>query len=177
MCWGNLDFQGEEAKMSFAIRPKKTWALATIGLLVLGTGATVALATTGSGISTTTYVAAQFSKTVHINSDRVKFQTKDPTIVRVQKFEWSPGAYSGWHHHPGVIIVTVQSGSVTVMDSSCNSVTYGPGLPDGAVFVEGGDDPLQVTSATGATEYVMQIVPRTDPPVFRIEDDRPACAA
>jgi hypothetical protein len=86
------------------------------------------------------------------------------------------GACSGWHNHPGVIIVTLESGSVTVMDSSCNSVTYGRGLPDGVVFVEGGDDPLQVTSASGATEYAMQIALAAKPSVSRVEDDPPPCA-
>jgi hypothetical protein len=156
---------------------KKKWTLVAVTLVVIGTAASVALATAGSGVTTTTFVTADFNKAVHTNSDRVKFQTKDPTIVRVQKLTWAAGAYSGWHHHPGVIMVTVQSGSVTVMDSNCNTVTYGPGLPDGAVFVEGGDAPLQVTSENGAVEYAMQIAPRANPPVFRIEDEPPACAA
>jgi hypothetical protein len=156
---------------------RKKSVLAALAVVVVGTVAAVALATPGSGVTTTTFVAANFTKTVHENSDRVKFQTKDPTIVRDQKLVWTAGAYSGWHHHPGVIIVTVQSGSVTVEDANCNSTTYGPGLPDGAVFVEGGDAPLQVTSAGGATEYATQIAPDASPPVFRIEDNPPACAA
>jgi hypothetical protein len=159
-----------------ALVRKKKWLLAALLVVVTSTATAVALASAGWGVTTTTYVTAHFDKTVHVNSDRVKFQTKDPTLVRVQKLEWLPGAYSGWHHHPGVIIVTVQSGSVTVMDAACNTVTYGPGLPDGAAFVEGGDAPMQVTSANGAVEYAMQIAPRTDPPVFRIEDDPPPCA-
>ena len=160
-----------------ALRLRKKWVIVTLGLVVAGTAATIAIATPGFGVSTTTFVTANFPNSVHINSDRVKFQTKDSTIVRVQKLDWVAGAYSGWHHHPGVIIVTVQSGSVTVEDSSCNSVTYGPGLPNGAVFVEGGDAPLQVTSTSGATEYAMQIAPAANPPVFRIEDSPPPCAA
>src|SRR5919204_2366559 len=159
-----------------ARRLRRRWLLAMLGLVVAGTAATIALATPGFGVSTTTFVTADFANSVHFNSDRVKFQTKDPTTVRVQKLVWTAGAFSGWHHHPGVIIVTVQSGSVTVMDSICNSVTYGPGLPDGAPFVEGGDDPIQVTSASGATEYAMQIAPSANPPVFRIEDNPPPCA-
>ena len=159
------------------LRARNKWVLATVGLVVAGVVATVALATTGSGVTTTTFVTADFDNSVHFNSDRVKFQTKDPTTVRVQKLVWTAGAFSGWHHHPGVIIVTVQSGSVTVENSNCNSVTYGPGLPDGAVFVEGGDDAIQVTSAGGATEYAMQVAPAANPPVFRIEDDPPPCAS
>ncbi len=160
-----------------ALRAKKRWVLVTLALVVAGAAATVALATPGFGITTTTFFTADFPNSVQDNSDRVKFQTKDPTTVRVQQLVWAAGAYSGWHHHPGVIIVTVQSGSVTVEDSSCNSVTYGPGLPDGAVFVEGGDNPIQVTSASGATEYAMQIAPTANPPVFRTEDNPPACAS
>jgi hypothetical protein len=159
-----------------ALRTRKKWVLSALVVVVAGVGATLALATPGSGTTTTTFVTADFTKSVHFNSDRVKFQTKDPTTVRVQKLVWIAGAFSGWHHHPGVIIVTVQSGSVTVEDSDCNSVTYGPGLPDGAVFVEGGDDPIQVTSAGGATEYAMQVAPTANPPVFRIEDNPPPCA-
>ena len=158
------------------LRLRKKWILVTLALVVAGTAATIALATPGFGVLTTTFVTADFPNSVQFNSDRVKFQTKDPTTVRVQKLVWIAGAYSGWHHHPGVIIVTVQSGSVTVEDSNCNSVTYGPGLPNGAVFVEGGDDPIQVTSASGATEYAMQIAPAANPPVFRIEDNPPPCA-
>ncbi len=160
-----------------ALRAKKRWILVTLALVVAGAAATVALATPGFGITTTTFVTADFPNSVQVNSDRVKFQTKDPTTVRVQQLVWAAGAYSGWHHHPGVIIVTVQSGSVTVEDSNCNSVTYGPGLPDGAVFVEGGDNPIQVTSTSGATEYAMQIAPTANPPVFRTEDNPPACAS
>jgi hypothetical protein len=164
-------------EMLRALRAKRKWVLVTLGLVIAGAAATIALATPGSGVSTTTFVSADFTNSVHVNSDRVKFQTKDPTTVRVQKLVWTAGAFSGWHHHPGVIIVTVQSGSVTVEDSNCNSVTYGPGLPDGAVFVEGGDDPIQVTSAGGATEYAMQVSPAANPPVFMIEYNPPACAS
>jgi hypothetical protein len=147
-----------------------------VGVAVIGTLAAVALGSSGSGTTPTTFVTADFDHTVHFNSDRVKFQTKDATDVRVQKLVFDAGGYSGWHHHPGIIIVAVQSGAVTLMDSDCDSVTYGPGLPDGAVFVEGGDDPVQASSTSGATVYVTYVAPDANPPVFRIEDDPPPCA-
>jgi len=130
----------------------------------------------GSGTSSTTIVTANFDHTAQQNSDRVKFQTKSPTDVRIQELVFEPGGFSGWHHHPGIILVSVKSGAVTLWNSDCSSTTYGPGLPDGAVFVEGGDDPVQATSATGATAYVTYVAPSADPPVFRIEDDPPPCA-
>jgi hypothetical protein len=142
-----------------------------IGTLV----AAVALGSPGFGLTSTNFVTADLEHTVHWNSDRVKFQTKDATDVRTQKLVFAAGGYSGWHHHPGIVIVAVESGAVTLMDSDCNSVTYGPGLPDGAVFVEGGNDPVQTSSTNGATVYVTYVAPDANPPVFRIEDDAVSC--
>lgn len=145
-----------------------------LGIAVLGS-ATSAAASSGSGVTTTTLVNANFEEAVHLNSDRVKFQTKDANDVRVQQLTFAAGAFSGWHHHPGVIIVSVASGSVTLTHADCSSKTYGPGLANGAVFVEGGDHPIQASSAGGATVYATAVTPDGIP--VRIEDDVPACAA
>jgi hypothetical protein len=156
---------------------KKKWTAATIGVAMIGMFAAVAVGSPGFGITTTNFVTANFDHTVHVNSDRVKFQTKDFTDVRIQRLDFAPGSFSGWHHHPGLVLVTVQSGEVTLMTSDCSSTTYGPGLPEGAVFAEGGDEPMQATSTDGATVYVVYVAPSADPPVFRIEDDPPDCAS
>ena len=160
------------------LRSKKKWAAAAVGLAAIGTLATVALGSHApfGFVGEPPLVTANFDETVHLNSDVVKFQTKGPTDVRVQKNVFSPGGRSGWHHHPGVVIVAVQSGAVTLTHSDCSSKTYGPGLPNGAVFAEGGDDPVQASSTTGATVYVTFVAPSADPPVFRIDDhDAPSC--
>jgi hypothetical protein len=168
---------GREEKVLRVLRSKKRkWAAAAVGVVLMGTLAAVAFGSPGFGTTQETFVTANFEHSVHWNSDSVKFQTKEPTDVRVQKLVFAAGSFSGWHHHPGIIIVTVQSGAVTLMDSDCNSKTYGPGLPNGAVFVEGGDEPVQATSVNGATNYLTFVAPSADPPVFRIEDEPPACA-
>jgi hypothetical protein len=159
-------------------RSTRKWMSVRMGVAFIGLLPAVAFAEPSSGVTTTTFVpTADFVDTVHINNDRIKFQTKEATDVRIQKLEFAFGSSSGWHHHPGVIIVTVAVGQVTVWDSECHTTTYGPGLPDGAVFVEGGDEPGRVTS-NGATNYATQIAPSDNPlPVrFRIEDDPPPCA-
>jgi quercetin dioxygenase-like cupin family protein len=168
--------RGEE-KVLRVLPSRKKWAAVTVGVAVIGTLATVALGShTPSGFAPTNLVTANFDETVHWNSDRVKFQTKDPTDVRIQRNVISPGGFSGWHHHPGIVIAAVESGAVTVTHSDCSSQTYGPGLPNGAVFTEGGDDPMQASSTPGATVYVMFVAPSADPPVFRIDDhDAPSC--
>lgn len=160
------------------IRSKKTWAAAIVGAVAIGILATVAL---GSHMpflfgATETLVTANFSEAVHLNNDRIKFQTKGPTVVRVQKVAFGPGGSSGWHHHPGFVIVAVATGSVTEWAADCSSKTYGPGSPNGAVFIESGDDPGLVTNASateGATLAVTFVAPTT---VFRIDDHAaPSC--
>ena len=150
---------------------RKKWVAATVGVAVVGTFAAVAL---GSGLVFTSkaLVTANLDNKVQLNSDRIKFQTKDPTVVRVAAVSFSAGDTSGWHHHPGFVIVSVNTGSVTVWKSDCSQTTYGAG----SAFVETGDDPGQVTSALGATTYVTYVVPNVTPLVFRIEDPAPACA-
>jgi hypothetical protein len=148
----------------------------TVAVALVGTLGAVALGSPGAGTTPTNLVTANFDHTAQLNSDGVKFQTKDATDVRIQKLVFDPGGFSGWHHHPGIILVSVESGAVTLWNSDCSSTTYGPGLPDGAVFVEGGDDPVQATSAAGATIYVTYVSPDANPPLFRIEDDPPPCA-
>lgn len=161
-----------------ALHSKKKWTAATVGVAVIGTVAAVALGSPPSGfVGDPPLVTANFDGTVNVNSDGIKFQTKHPTDVRVQKVNISAGGYSGWHHHPGIVIVAVASGSVTFTQSDCSSKTYGPGLPNGAVFVEGDDDPGQASSTSGATLYATFVAPDANPPVFRIEDDPPHCAA
>jgi hypothetical protein len=148
---------------------------AVAGVALVGLVATVALGSSGSGVTSTTLVTANFDQTVQMNSDSVKLQTKGATDVRIQRLVFSAGGFSGWHHHPGIILVSVESGSVTLWNADCSSTTYGPGLAAGAVFAEGGDDPVQASSATGATAYVTYVAPNADPPVFRLEDDPPSC--
>jgi len=124
-------------------------------------------------ITATNYVTANLDEGDHINNNRIKFQTKGPTDVRVQQLIFAPGAKTGWHHHPGLVIVAVQSGSVTLTESNCSSTkTFGPG----SVFVEGHDDAHEVSSAGGATLYVTFVAPSADPVDFRDEDPKPLCA-
>jgi hypothetical protein len=135
-----------------------------------------ALGSAGAGFTATTLVDASLDHDVRVNSDEVKLQTKLPNDVRVQRFDFQPGSFTGWHHHPGVVIIAIASGSLTFVDADCHATTYGPGLPNGSVLTEAGDEAGQVISANGATSYVTYIVPKASPPVFRIEDNPPACA-
>lgn len=149
-------------------------------VVALGASALIAapaLASTGSGITSTVLATGDLNETVNINHDRVKFQTKGPADVRVQKLEFAAGAYTGWHHHPGIVIVTVASGTITVVQADCSTKSYGAGSANGSVFVEGHDEPMEARSAGGGTVYATYVAPDATPRVFRIEDDAQTCSS
>lgn len=136
---------------------------------------TSVVASPGAGVTPTTYVTSDLTDIVDFNHNRVKFQTKDATTVRVQKLEFAPGGHTGFHHHPGIVIVAIQSGSLDLVDGSCSTETHGAG----SVFVEGEDHVHEAVSPGGATVYVTYIVPRDYDPAnekFRVEEAVPFCA-
>ena len=150
---------------------------ATVGMVALTAFTTTADASPPKDLNPTTLATASLDTPVHVREDGVRFKTKGATDVRVQKIVFGASSTSGWHHHPGMVMVVVASGSVTVTDEHCKTTTYGPGLPDGAAFIESGDEPGLVTSTGGATNYVTYVVPKVTPAVFRIEDAAPRCAS
>ncbi len=142
--------------------------------VIAALGATIALANPGTLITTTILGhRAALADSVEVNQDRIKFQTKDPTDVLVQTITFQPHGSSGWHFHPGVVIVVVESGQVTTHDANCQTRTYGPHES----FVESGTAPFMVSNESdtaNALVYATLVVPAGSP--FRIETDPPPCA-
>ena len=145
-------------------------------LAVVGT----ALATSGS-VAVTTFVRATIDgNKPHdgvkaYSGNDVKLQTKGATDVAMQTITSPPGGSSGWHSHPGVVLVAVQSGTVTLYDADCHTKQYGPGQ----AFVEVGDDAMLVRNNTTSTAvlYVTLIVPKSAT-LLRIDKPQPAtCSA
>ena len=93
--------------------------------------------------------------------------------MRVQTLTLAPGAYTGWHHHPGFTLVAVKEGEVTVFDSDCNATPHRAGT----AFVEYGDDPLEVRNrgAVPATVYATYVAPSSSTQIWRIEDPVQNC--
>ena len=139
--------------------------------------ATPALASPPTRVTGEILATGDLNEVVNYNHDRIKFQTKDPADVRVQRLNFGVDSRTGWHHHPGVVIVTVAAGLVITVDQNCQTKTYGVGSPNGSVFVEGHDTPMEARSAAGATVFATYIAPSASPRVFRIEDDPPSCSA
>ena len=130
----------------------------------------------GSAIITVaTILTAPLDHPLQLKHDGVALRTKSPTDIRMQRLTFLAGDCTGWHHHPGLVLVAVQTGSVTVWSADCTTTTYGPGLAAGAVFTENSNDPQEVTSAAGGTVFATFVVPRDVPPVCRIEDAAVSC--
>ena len=153
-----------------ALRRKQKWGVPIVGLAVLGTFVGVASASVGTGFNADNLVTANVPNEIRLNADGIKFRTQGSVDVRVQKVIIAKNGVSGWHHHPGMVIVSVASGDVTFTNADCSSTTYGPGLPGGSAFIESGADPAQASSVNGAVVYATFVAPRAVPPVFRIED-------
>jgi quercetin dioxygenase-like cupin family protein len=150
--------------------------LVLVGIVASATAVgTVALGSPGSGTSTTILAPrSTFSDSAQVNDDRIKFQTKGSTDFVTQEVTFLPHAFSGWHHHPGVILVLVKSGHVTTHDENCQTKTYGPG----EAFVESGTAPFMVSNESDtetAVDVATQVAPTGS--AFRIEDDPPPCAS
>ena len=151
-------------------------AASVLSCAALVVGASAASASPGGGVTSTVYSTADLTDIVDFNHNRIKFQTKDATTVRVQRLDFAAGGHTGFHHHPGVVIVSVQSGSVTLVDGQ-NCATENK--PAGSVFVEGEDHVHEAVSPGGATVYVTYIVPRDYEPAsekFRVDEPAPFCA-
>ena len=148
--------------------------LAVAGFAAFAAAAAAAIAVASPGTSTSTILAPRstLSESVKVNEDGIKFQTKDPTDLVAQQVTFAPGAHSGWHHHPGVILVLVKSGTVTVHDENCQAKSYSAGQ----AFIEGGSEPMMVSNEGPETaiDVATQVAPAGSP--FRIEDDPPSCA-
>jgi len=140
-----------------------------------------ALATMPSGITVTTFVRAPLGankshdRVKAYSADNVTLRTEGATDVAMQTITSPPGGSSGWHSHPGVVLVAVQKGTVTFYDAECHTKQYGPGQ----AFVEVGDRPELVRNNTtsNAVLYVTLIAPNSAT-LLKIDKPQPAtCSA
>jgi quercetin dioxygenase-like cupin family protein len=124
---------------------------AIVALLAI---AAVAFATAPSGQHPTTPVIGTLNDVTRVNADRIKFQTKEPVDISSFSVTYDPGGFSGWHTHPGMLFVVVESGSVT-REVGCDPPrTYSAGES----FVESDEQPTgQVSNASTTTPAVLQV--------------------
>ncbi len=92
-----------------------------------------------------------------------------PEVV-TEQVKFAPGAFSGWHSHPGFLFSTVASGQLVRYATDCSSQTYAPGQS----FYETGASTFVVKNETSdaASDTVTFIVPGGTP-VSALRLDKP----
>jgi quercetin dioxygenase-like cupin family protein len=98
-----------------------------------------------------------------------------PQIV-VQQARFAPGAYSGWHIHPGYLTASVVSGQVVRYRPDCTSETFSAGQS----FYETAASPFTVKNESKADAVVLVtfVVPGGTPTTgLRIDRPQPATCA
>jgi len=116
-----------------------------------------ALATHAVGFVSEPLARGTMSESVHYNTGEVKFQTKDPVDFVHRKLTIGASGTSRWHTHPGVVLITVQSGTLTRYYEDCSFDVYGAGES----FTEGGDHAglVRNETTTPAVTYLTYVVP------------------
>ncbi|MEU8530296.1 cupin domain-containing protein [Streptomyces sp. NPDC048629] len=143
-------------------------------LVVAGTVAAVAvvpsaaIATPGSGVTGTI-----LAKGTSDGDLRIK-PAKGDTDVTVRTITIAPGGTTGWHHHPGQVIVVVRSGTLTrTLDDCSLEVT-----PAGKAFIEPAGHKHRHLGRNLGTEplvlYVSYLLPKGAP--LSVDEEAPDCA-
>jgi quercetin dioxygenase-like cupin family protein len=110
--------------------------VAVLALVVVGT----ALATPPSGQTVTPLTKGTLG-TFTAKGDGIKVKSeKSSADIALARVDLEPGGSTGWHHLPGLTLVSVASGTVDVYDVNCEKieVTAGEG------FVEDNNEPRLV---------------------------------
>jgi quercetin dioxygenase-like cupin family protein len=103
----------------------------------------------------------------------VVLHIKGPTDVLTADLIFQPGAGTGWHIHPGPVVVTVKKGALTEIHSNgCTTVH-----PEGSAFFEKADEVHNAVNQTGtATEvYATFLSPAGAPPLISVTDPGTTC--
>jgi quercetin dioxygenase-like cupin family protein len=138
--------------------------------------ASVALATPPTGF-TTNLLARGSAGQLHVKHDGIRLTSRHgvSTDVAVATVTIEPGGSSGWHHHPGIVLVVVQSGTVSFYNTHCHADVH----QAGETFIESSDSPgLAKNTGTGtavvqATFIVPASTPSAPPTPLRIDDPQP----
>jgi quercetin dioxygenase-like cupin family protein len=98
-------------------------------------------------------------------------QVQGDTDYYSQHLVLSPGGYSGWHSHAGVLVAAVKSGQIDLYDANCHKRTIGAGQ----VYTE--DDDVHAISNTGTVDadlYISYLIKHGAS--RRREESAPSCA-
>jgi quercetin dioxygenase-like cupin family protein len=83
-----------------------------------------------------------------IHVDGIRMRAKGPVDLATAHLTFAPGGTTGWHVHPGPVLVIVKAGTVTKYSSDCSANRY----IAGQAFVEHGPRDLTMVRNEGSTQ-------------------------
>ena len=106
------------------------------------------------------------------HSNGIKLKISGDAVVRNFTLTYGPGVNSGWHRHPGLVMATVQSGSVYRTLPCQHRKRFGAGH----AFVEVGPHFVENRGSVDAVLIITQIAPAgTTGAAFREDLPAPNC--
>jgi quercetin dioxygenase-like cupin family protein len=149
------------------------WAAVAVAAIVLVLAAGLmtagpARATPPAGVTTEILGSGTTLGGFKIHVDGIKVESKNAASVTVAHLTFAPGGTTGWHVHPGPVLVTVISGSVTKFSADCTAQTY----TAGQAFVENGPTDENMVRNDGSVQ-AETIVTFLTPPGAPIREDAP----
>jgi len=159
----------------YARHIRRAVSFPVLALVLVAALAGTAFATTSAGFSAVTLSRGTLSApSIHSHADGIQLETRGSVDIVTSQVTIAPSGTSGWHTHPGVVLVTVTAGTVTFYDQRCEKNVY----PAGTSFVESGDDPglaRNESTTTPATVIATYLEP-VGTTVLRIDAPNPGCA-
>jgi hypothetical protein len=140
--------------------------------------AATAFATPPRGVVTDVvdHITATNDERVNAHDRGLRFKSSrgKPFDMLIQSATVHPGWSSGWHGHPGFVIFSVKSGTVTRYDDDCKATRFSAG----DAFVESGRRHAVLIRNDGtepAVAYFTFVVPSGELPQRRIDLPNPGC--
>jgi quercetin dioxygenase-like cupin family protein len=127
-----------------------------IGVFFLTSNAV--MATAPVGFTAKVLAKGTLAKSAEMDALGIQFSTERSTDVYVQQVDFAPGGSSGWHEHPGLVLVTVGTGAV-IVHVGCKA---GQQYSAGQTFTEPPLTPMLVENASStapAQNFASVVVP------------------
>ncbi|MGC5173292.1 cupin domain-containing protein [Micromonospora sp. DT81.3] len=152
-----------------------TSAIAVAALICTTGLASAAMATPGSGNLVQSDVASGIldetaNGPTKVSQDGIQLKTKDETTVTTFDLTYPAGSFSGWHSHPGIVIVVVKSGTV-VRQTGCDA---GEMFGVNQSFTEVGPHYVSNPGTEPAVLSITRIFPSSET-VARHDEPAPLC--
>jgi hypothetical protein len=137
------------------------------GALAAGLAGTSASASPPVGATVETILTGAFNQPTTVHSENAK-------DFVIQKLTLQPGGETGWHWHPGVVVLTVEKGALTRVTKTKRGCTVET-FTAGTSFIKQGTDVLNGYNRTSeVTEITVTYIKPENTPL-RYEATDPGC--